>query len=252
MVENLQREDLNAVDKASAFREYLSRYGGTQEELAGRLGVDRSTVSNLIRLLDLPPDVLDAVRAQRDHPGPRSRASGPSRRREPVGRLQANHRRTPLGPPDRGTRHHRNPDPLAHQGPKRPRSRDRGQGPPFSRSRTTVPSLPGHRGPDPAPESRSRPDHHRLPDARRARSPRHPARSGGCRLIARLKPVARHSTPGAAPSYDSGREGQGITVPRDVAPSRAPGDRPPGIAMRKTARTHRKTPGSGLWRVHPD
>ena len=61
MVENLQREDLNAVDKASAFSEYLSRYGGTQEELAGRLGVDRSTVSNLIRLLDLPPDVLDAV-----------------------------------------------------------------------------------------------------------------------------------------------------------------------------------------------
>nr|WP_303652851.1 ParB/RepB/Spo0J family partition protein [Paludisphaera mucosa] len=62
MVENLQREDLNAVDKATAFREYLSRYGGTQEELAGRLGLDRSTVSNLIRLLDLPQEVLDAVR----------------------------------------------------------------------------------------------------------------------------------------------------------------------------------------------
>lgn len=62
MVENLQREDLNAVDKATAFREYLSRYGGTQEELAGRLGLDRSTVSNLIRLLDLPEAVLHAVR----------------------------------------------------------------------------------------------------------------------------------------------------------------------------------------------
>ena len=62
MVENLQREDLNAVDKAMAFREYLSRYGGTQEELAGRLGLDRSTVSNLIRLLELPQEVLDAVR----------------------------------------------------------------------------------------------------------------------------------------------------------------------------------------------
>jgi ParB family chromosome partitioning protein len=62
MVENLQREDLNAIDKASAFREYLSRYGGTQEELAGRLGLDRSTVSNLIRLLELPEAVLDAVR----------------------------------------------------------------------------------------------------------------------------------------------------------------------------------------------
>lgn len=62
MVENLQREDLNAVDKATAFREYLSRYGGTQEELAGKLGLDRSTISNLIRLLDLPEHVLLAVR----------------------------------------------------------------------------------------------------------------------------------------------------------------------------------------------
>jgi ParB family chromosome partitioning protein len=62
MVENLQREDLNAIDKAGAFREYLSRYGGTQEELASRLGLDRSTVSNLIRLLELPDAVLDAVR----------------------------------------------------------------------------------------------------------------------------------------------------------------------------------------------
>jgi ParB family chromosome partitioning protein len=65
MVENLQREDLNAVDKATAFRDYLSRYGGTQEELAGRLGIDRSTVSNLIRLLELPEEILGAVRSNR-------------------------------------------------------------------------------------------------------------------------------------------------------------------------------------------
>ncbi|MGP0066712.1 MAG: ParB/RepB/Spo0J family partition protein [Isosphaeraceae bacterium] len=63
MVENLQRQDLNALDKAGAFRDYLSRYGGTQEELAGRLGLDRSTVSNLIRLLELPDEILDAVRS---------------------------------------------------------------------------------------------------------------------------------------------------------------------------------------------
>jgi ParB family chromosome partitioning protein len=65
MVENLQREDLNALEKATAFRDYLTRYGGTQEELAGRLGLDRSTVSNLIRLLDLPEDVQDAVRSKK-------------------------------------------------------------------------------------------------------------------------------------------------------------------------------------------
>ncbi|MGC8642318.1 MAG: ParB/RepB/Spo0J family partition protein [Isosphaeraceae bacterium] len=62
MVENLQREDLNAVDKATAFRDYLGRYGGTQEELASRLGLDRSTISNLIRLLELPEEVLASVR----------------------------------------------------------------------------------------------------------------------------------------------------------------------------------------------
>ena len=59
MVENLQREDLNAIDKATAFRDYLARYGGTQEELAGRLGLDRSTISNLIR----------PARAPRGHSG---------------------------------------------------------------------------------------------------------------------------------------------------------------------------------------
>src|SRR5262249_58091725 len=48
MVENLQREDLNAIDKANAFRQYLSTYGGTHEDLPRPLGVDRSTVSNLI------------------------------------------------------------------------------------------------------------------------------------------------------------------------------------------------------------
>ena len=65
MVENLQREDLNAIEKAIAFREYLAQYGGTQEELASRLGLDRSTVSNLLRLLDLPKEVRQAVLEKR-------------------------------------------------------------------------------------------------------------------------------------------------------------------------------------------
>src|SRR4051794_39478015 len=65
MVENLQREDLNALEKATAFRDYLSKYGGTQEELAGRLGIDRSSVSNLIHLLDLPSEVQEAVHVKK-------------------------------------------------------------------------------------------------------------------------------------------------------------------------------------------
>ena len=61
MVENLQREDLNAIEKAQAFRDYLKTYGGTQDSLAKRLGVDRSTLSNLLRLLELPEDVQASV-----------------------------------------------------------------------------------------------------------------------------------------------------------------------------------------------
>lgn len=69
MVENLQREDLNAIEKALAFRDYLARYHVTQEDLAKRLGLDRSTISNLIRLLELPELVREAVMARQLTPG---------------------------------------------------------------------------------------------------------------------------------------------------------------------------------------
>ena len=62
IVENLQRKDLNALEKAASFQQYLERYDCTQEELAGRLKIDRSTIANLIRLLELPEEVQDAVR----------------------------------------------------------------------------------------------------------------------------------------------------------------------------------------------
>jgi ParB family chromosome partitioning protein len=62
IVENLQRKDLNPLEKAASFRRYLQQYGCTQEELAGRLKLDRSTIANLIRLLELPEHVQDAIR----------------------------------------------------------------------------------------------------------------------------------------------------------------------------------------------
>ncbi len=62
IVENLQRKDLNALEKAASFQRYLDQYGGTQEELAARLSLDRSTIANLIRLLELPGRVQDALR----------------------------------------------------------------------------------------------------------------------------------------------------------------------------------------------
>ncbi|MCE9605473.1 MAG: ParB/RepB/Spo0J family partition protein [Planctomycetia bacterium] len=65
IVENLQRKDLNPLEKAISFRQYIERYGCTQEELAGRLEINRSTVANFIRLLELPEEVQQAVRSER-------------------------------------------------------------------------------------------------------------------------------------------------------------------------------------------
>jgi ParB family transcriptional regulator, chromosome partitioning protein len=61
LVENLQRKDLNAIEKAQAFERYLSQYRTTHDKLAKQLGIDRSTVTNLIRLLELPDAVQQMV-----------------------------------------------------------------------------------------------------------------------------------------------------------------------------------------------
>jgi ParB family transcriptional regulator, chromosome partitioning protein len=53
LVENIQRENLNPIDRAQAYRTLMSQLGLTQAELAGRLGEDRSTIANHLRLLDL-------------------------------------------------------------------------------------------------------------------------------------------------------------------------------------------------------
>ncbi len=62
LVENLQRKDLNPLEKAAAFQRYLQQYQCSQEELASRLGIHRSTVANLIRLLHLPQSVQQMLR----------------------------------------------------------------------------------------------------------------------------------------------------------------------------------------------
>lgn len=62
LTENMVRSDLNPMEKAYAFRNYLDLYGGTHEELARRLDLDRSTITNLMRLLDLPDELQNAVR----------------------------------------------------------------------------------------------------------------------------------------------------------------------------------------------
>jgi ParB family chromosome partitioning protein len=62
LVENVQRSDLNAIEKAQGFKDYLERFGQKQEHLAERLGLDRTTISNLLGLLNLCPQVQDWVR----------------------------------------------------------------------------------------------------------------------------------------------------------------------------------------------
>jgi ParB family chromosome partitioning protein len=62
LVENIQRADLNPIEKAQGFKEHLDHFGLTHEQLAARLGLARTTITNLVNLLELPPEVQDAVR----------------------------------------------------------------------------------------------------------------------------------------------------------------------------------------------
>jgi ParB family chromosome partitioning protein len=62
LLENLQREDLNAMEIALSYKRMMEELSHTQEQVAERMGKDRSTVTNYIRLLRLPPDIQVAVR----------------------------------------------------------------------------------------------------------------------------------------------------------------------------------------------
>ena len=62
LVENIFREDLNAIDRARAYRRYCDEFGLTADQVAERLGEDRTTVVNYLRLLELPEVVRDMVR----------------------------------------------------------------------------------------------------------------------------------------------------------------------------------------------
>ncbi len=82
LVENLQREDLNPIETARAFQRLIEEHGHSQESVAQRVGKDRSTVANALRLLKLPSAVLDMVEN---------------------GQLSEGHGRAILGAPDTGT-----------------------------------------------------------------------------------------------------------------------------------------------------
>lgn len=62
IIENVQREDLNPVEEALAYGALMERYGLTQDQVAKQVGKNRSTVANMLRLLDLPDEVLIMLR----------------------------------------------------------------------------------------------------------------------------------------------------------------------------------------------
>jgi len=82
LVENLQREDLTPLEEAEGYRRLIDEYGLTQEDLAQRLGRERSTIANILRLLKLPEEVRAELA---------------------TGTLTMGHARALLGLPDPGT-----------------------------------------------------------------------------------------------------------------------------------------------------
>ncbi len=65
IIENIQRADLNPVEEAQGYRQLMDRFGHTQERLAEALSKSRSHIANLMRLLQLPPEVQDHLREGR-------------------------------------------------------------------------------------------------------------------------------------------------------------------------------------------
>ncbi len=62
IIENIQREDLNPYEEASAYRSLMTQYDLTQEQVAEKVGKSRSAVANTMRLLDLPDEVLEMLK----------------------------------------------------------------------------------------------------------------------------------------------------------------------------------------------
>lgn len=63
MIENIQREDLNPVEEAQGYGALIDRFGLTQEQLAKQVGKSRAAITNMLRLLDLPEEVLNLLRS---------------------------------------------------------------------------------------------------------------------------------------------------------------------------------------------
>lgn len=68
LIENIQREDLNAIEEALAYQALINEFGLTQEQVAQQVGKDRSTITNSLRLLQLAPKVREALINPHEYP----------------------------------------------------------------------------------------------------------------------------------------------------------------------------------------
>ena len=98
LIENIQRENLNPIDEALAYRRLADEFQLTQEDIAAAVGKDRASVANYLRLLKLPDEVRDEVGVGPAVDGPRPRAAG-SRRARPTSAARGarRHRPQPVG-----------------------------------------------------------------------------------------------------------------------------------------------------------
>ncbi len=63
LIENVQRKDLNPIEEALAYKRLIDKFGYTQEELAKKIGKDRATITNSLRLLNLPDEIMEKLKS---------------------------------------------------------------------------------------------------------------------------------------------------------------------------------------------
>ena len=121
IVENVQREELNPLEEAAAYQQLIEDFSLTHDEVATRVGKSRATITNTLRLLQLPPSIQRYLKDGIAPDGPRPGAARHARPRVPGAARPARGRRGPLGPRGRGG----DPQPRGARGrdPRRPPTR---------------------------------------------------------------------------------------------------------------------------------
>ena len=151
IVENIQREELNPLEEAAAYQQLIEDFSLTHDEVATRVGKSRATITNTLRLLQLPPSIQRCLKDGTIRMGHARGAARHPRPRVPGTARQAGRRRGPLGA--RGRRGHpRSPEwPRLRSDPKpRPRRQTRWPPPPagLARARGAARRLPRDPGED--------------------------------------------------------------------------------------------------------